>query len=52
MANVSKDGICLLCLSAIESISNIAAESDSSNAVTPDKIPPVILGDLAKISPR
>jgi hypothetical protein len=47
-----EDGIGLLFLSAIESISIIAAERDSSNVVTSDKLPPVIPLDLANISPQ
>jgi hypothetical protein len=42
-----EDGIGLLLLSAIESISSIAAERDSSYGVTSDKRPPVIPRDLA-----
>jgi hypothetical protein len=47
-----EDGIGLLLLSAIESIANEAAERDSINGVTSDKLPPVIPRDLAKIAPR
>jgi hypothetical protein len=47
-----EDGIGLLFLSAIESISLIAAERDSCNGVTSDKLPPVIPRDLANIAPR
>jgi hypothetical protein len=47
-----EEGIGMLFLSVIESISSIAAERDSSTGVTSDKLPPVIPRDLAKISPR
>jgi hypothetical protein len=42
----------LLFLSAIESISIIAAERDSFCDITSDKLPPVIPRDLANIAPR
>jgi hypothetical protein len=42
----------LLFLSAIESISIIAAERDSCCGSTSDKIPPVNLRELANIAPR
>jgi hypothetical protein len=45
-------GIGLLFLSAIESISRMVAERDSSNGVTSDKLAPVVPPDLALISPR
>jgi hypothetical protein len=47
-----ENGIGLLFLSAIASISRMVAERDSSNGVTSDKLLPVIPPDLAKISPR
>jgi hypothetical protein len=45
-------GIGMLFLSAIESISSIVAERDSSNGIMSEKVPPVIPRDLAKIAPR
>jgi hypothetical protein len=47
-----EDSINVLFLSAIENISSRAAEHDSSNGVTSDKLPPIIPRDLAKSSPR
>jgi hypothetical protein len=43
----------LVCYSSpIEIISSVAAERDSSNCVTTDKLSPVIPRDVAKIAPR
>jgi hypothetical protein len=42
----------VLFLSAIENISSIAAERDSRNGVTSDKLPLIIPRDLANFSPR
>jgi hypothetical protein len=47
-----EDGIGLSSLSAIESISLMAAERDSFNGFTADKLTPVITRDLANIAPR
>jgi hypothetical protein len=47
-----EDGIGLLFLSAIERTSITAAERDSSDSVTSDKLPLVIPRDLAKVSSR